>query len=159
MVTNLCVIFQNYRPNLIFNLSPRLCMVGPHWLLRHLPKFPPSVPQALVSYIFFHTTNNNTLLVVWKKIMFKTSARASSVQIHQDFGNAKNYQKLSFINLIQPCYSVENYLINFFGRGFPRGVGFFKMELPTFQCYTYTVCSEFTFFKTVNFRDLFDILK
>ena len=83
MVTNLCVIFQNYRPNLIFNLSPRLCMVtGPHWLLRHLLKMPTSVPQALVSYIFFHTSNNNTLLVVWKKIMFKTSARASSVQIH-----------------------------------------------------------------------------
>ena len=82
MVTNLCVIFQNYRPNLIFNLSPRLCMVGPHWLLRHLPKFPPSVPQALVSYIFFHTTNNNTLIISGMEKNYETSACASSVQIH-----------------------------------------------------------------------------
>ena len=42
----------------------------------------------------------------------------------------------------------------FFSRGFPRGVDFFKMELPNFQCY---MRSELTFLKTVNFLDFFEI--
>ena len=58
----------------------------------------------------------------------------------------------SFMNLKQPFYSVENYLINVFRWGLPTRGRLFQDWVANFQCYMYGVL---TILKPIIFLDLF----